>query len=152
MSFRLHDPDALAVDFEQVIISVILFTVLFANQIMICSRSATHLLLVLSCLFNPNTLAAILNRSLFRLFVSWLFVSYFVNHILICFMSAAHLSPVSSPLHLWCVGLLSTCHCSGVSCIWHCLLTRHWFVKCQQHLYIGVILQYNSGSIAADFV
>ena len=34
-------------------------------------------------------------------------------------------------------------------CIWHCLLTRHWFVQCQQHLYIGVILQYNSGSRAA---
>ena len=36
-------------------------------------------------------------------------------------------------------------------CIWHCLLTRHWFVQCQQHLYIGVILQYNFGSVAADF-
>ena len=36
-------------------------------------------------------------------------------------------------------------------CIWHCLLTRHWFVQCQQHLYIGIILQYNSGSMAADF-
>ena len=34
-------------------------------------------------------------------------------------------------------------------CIWHCLLTRHWFIQCQQHLYIGVILQHNSGSIAA---
>ena len=36
-------------------------------------------------------------------------------------------------------------------CIWHCLLTRHWFVQYQQHLYIVVILQYNSGSMAADF-
>ena len=35
--------------------------------------------------------------------------------------------------------------------IWHCSLTRHWFVQCQQHLYIGVILQYNSGSVTADF-
>ena len=35
--------------------------------------------------------------------------------------------------------------------IWHCLLTRHWFVQCQQYLYIRVNLQYNSGSIAADF-
>ena len=34
-------------------------------------------------------------------------------------------------------------------CIWHCLLTRHWFVQCQQHLYIGVVLQYNFGSMAA---
>ena len=31
------------------------------------------------------------------------------------------------------------------------LLTRHWFVQCQQHLYITVILQYNSGSMTADF-
>ena len=58
MSFCLHDPDALAVDFEQVIISVILFTVLFANQIMICSTSAAHVPLVLSCLLNPSALAA----------------------------------------------------------------------------------------------
>ena len=58
MLFRLYDPDALTVDFEQVIISVILFTVLFANQIMICSRSAAHVLLVLSCLLNPSALAS----------------------------------------------------------------------------------------------
>ena len=54
---RLHDPNALSVDFEQVIISVILFTVLFANQIMICSTSAGHVSLVLSCLLNPSALA-----------------------------------------------------------------------------------------------
>ena len=58
MSFRLHDLDALTVDSEQVIISVILFAVLFANQIMICSRSVEHALLVLSCLLNPSPLAA----------------------------------------------------------------------------------------------
>ena len=75
MLFRLHALDALAVDFEQVIISVILFTVLFANQIMICSTSAAHVSLVLLCLLNPSALATILNRSLFQLFVSWLFVS-----------------------------------------------------------------------------
>ena len=34
---------------------------------------------------------------------------------------------------------------------WFCLLTRHWFVQYQLHLHIGVILQYNSGSLAADF-
>ena len=34
--------------------------------------------------------------------------------------------------------------------IWHFLLTRHWFFQCQQHLYIRVILQYNSGLMAAD--
>ena len=58
VSFRLHDPDALTVDFEQVIISVILFTVLFANQIMIFSTSAAHVPLVLSCLLDPSTLTA----------------------------------------------------------------------------------------------
>ena len=34
MSFRFCDLDALTVDFEQVIISVVLCTVLFANQVM----------------------------------------------------------------------------------------------------------------------
>ena len=57
MSFRLHDPDGLTVDFEQVIISVISFSVLFAKQ-MICSRSAAHVLLELSCLLNHSALAA----------------------------------------------------------------------------------------------
>ena len=56
--FRLHYADALAVDFEQVIISVIFFTVLFADQIMIFSTSAAHVALVLSCLLNPSALAA----------------------------------------------------------------------------------------------
>ena len=90
MLFSLHDPDALAVDSEQVITSVILFTVLFANQIMICSTSVAHVPLVLSCLLNPSALAAAtLNRSLFRLFV-------------ICFLP--------------------------------CLLTRCWFISCQQYM------------------
>ena len=35
-------------------------------------------------------------------------------------------------------------------CIWYYLLTRHWFVQCSS-LYIEVILQYNSGSLAAAF-
>ena len=56
MSFRLHDPNALTIGFEQVTISVILFTVLFANQIIICSRSAAHVSLVLSCLLNLSAL------------------------------------------------------------------------------------------------
>ena len=62
VSFRLHDHDALAVDFEQVIISVILFTVLFANQIMIFSTSAANVPLVLSCLLSPSALAADLEQ------------------------------------------------------------------------------------------
>ena len=58
MSFRLYDPDALVVDVEQVIISVILFTVLFTNQVMICPMTAAYVPLALSCLLNPNALAA----------------------------------------------------------------------------------------------
>ena len=58
MMFCLHDPDVLAVDFEQVIISVILFTVLLINLIIICTTSAAHVRLLLSCLLNPSPLAA----------------------------------------------------------------------------------------------
>ena len=56
MSLRLNDPDALGVDFEQVIVSVILFTVLFTNHIIICSTSTALATLVLSCLLNPSAL------------------------------------------------------------------------------------------------
>ena len=97
--------DALTVDLEQVIISVILFTVLFANQVMICLRSAMHVSLVLPCLLNPSTLVADLNKSFSSyLFPGYLFPALLANQILIYFMSAAHVSSVSSPLHLWCVG------------------------------------------------
>ena len=58
MLFHLHDPNVLSFDFEQIIISAILFTVLFAKQIIICSTSAVHVSLVLSCLLNPSALAA----------------------------------------------------------------------------------------------
>ena len=74
---HLHDLDVLPLDFEQVIIPVILFTLLFANQITIFSMSAAHVPLVLSCLLNPKALAPTLNRSFLWLFVSWLFVSCF---------------------------------------------------------------------------
>ena len=53
----LHVPDEMAVDFEQVIILVMFSTVLFANQIMICSLSTAHEPLVLYCLLNPSVLA-----------------------------------------------------------------------------------------------
>ena len=38
------------------------------------------------------------------LFPGYLFPDLFANQILICFMSAAHVSAVLSPLHLRCVG------------------------------------------------
>ena len=59
MLFRLHYyPNALAVDFEQVFISVILFTELVAHRIMIFSMSAAHVPLVLSSLLRSSTLTA----------------------------------------------------------------------------------------------
>ena len=58
MSFHLDDPNAFPVDFEQIIILVILFTALFDNRIMIYSMSAAHVPLVLSYLCNPSALAA----------------------------------------------------------------------------------------------
>ena len=71
LSFHLDEPNVLAVEFEHNIISVILFTALFDNLIIICFMSAGHVPLVLSCLCNPSTLA-LFNRSLFWLFVSCL--------------------------------------------------------------------------------
>ena len=58
LSISSHDSGALVTDFEQVIVSAIYLTALFANWIMICSMSAVHLPLVLSWLRNPSTLAA----------------------------------------------------------------------------------------------
>ena len=58
LSISLHDSGALVTDFEQVIVSVISLTALFANWIMICSMSAVHLPLVLSWLRNPSALVA----------------------------------------------------------------------------------------------
>ena len=57
MPFCLHDSDALIIDFEQVIISVISFTPLFANRIIIYSTSGPHVPLMLPCLPNPRALA-----------------------------------------------------------------------------------------------
>ena len=56
LSSCFQGPNGLAVDFEQVI-TLVIITVLFTNQIIICSTSAAHAPLVLSCLLNPSTLA-----------------------------------------------------------------------------------------------
>ena len=50
MSFHLHDPNEFAVDFEQVIISVISFSAFVPRP--------QHIPLVLSCLRSPSALAA----------------------------------------------------------------------------------------------
>ena len=101
-------PDALSVDFEQIIISVILFNVLLAKQIMICFTSAAHVPLMLSCLRNPIALAAYFEQ---------------VIVLVICFM---------------------------VICFLPCLLTRCWFVSCQQHMCQRFHLLYIYG-VLADF-
>ena len=62
MSFRLHDSDVLAVDFEQVIIKVISFTALFANRMLICSFLAAHVSLVLPFLCNDNGMAVVFEQ------------------------------------------------------------------------------------------
>ena len=98
-----HDPDIVAIDFEQVIVTVICFLV-------IC---------FLPCLLTRY---------------------WFVS----CQQHMCH------RFCLLCIyGVLADWSLFRYYCIWHCLLTRNWFVQCQQHLYIGVILQYNSGSVAA---
>ena len=96
MLFRLHYLDALAVDIEQDIISVIVFTVLFTNQIMIHSTSAGHVSLVLSCLLNPSALAANFKQVIVPVicFLVICFLPCLLTRMLICFMSAAHVSSV----------------------------------------------------------
>ena len=83
MSFRFHDPNSLVVDFEQVIISIILFTVLFFKQIMISSKSLIHVPLVLSRLLKPDALAAdfeetivLVNCFMVICFLSWVLTRY----------------------------------------------------------------------------
>ena len=58
VSSRLHDSYVLGVNFEQVIVSVILFTTLFANWKMLCYTLAVEVSLVLSCFRISNISAA----------------------------------------------------------------------------------------------
>ena len=106
MSFHLQDTYALTVDFEQVI-SVILFNVLFTNQIMICSRSAAHVSLVLSRLLNPSALAVDFEQVIVPvicfLVICFLFCLLTRYWFASCQQHMAHVSPVSSPLHLRCI-------------------------------------------------
>ena len=71
--------------FEQVINSVILFTVLFANQIRICSSSAAHVSLALSCFLNSSASAADFEQVIVPviLFPGYLFPALLANEILI---------------------------------------------------------------------
>ena len=71
--------------FEQVINSVILFTVLFANQIRICSSSAAHVSLVLSCFLNSSASDADFEQVIVPviLFPGYLFPALLANEILI---------------------------------------------------------------------
>ena len=111
-----------------------------------------NLSLVLSCLLNPRALAVDFEQVIVPV---------------ICFLVICFLPCLLT--RYWLFYVSSRCVSSFVSfafpvCslnlnrssfrfyyIWHCLLTRHWFGQCQQHLYIEIILQSNSGSMAADF-
>ena len=72
------------------------------------------------------------------LFPGCLFPALFANQILIYFMSTCVIGFVSFAFTVCWLTLNRSLF--RFYCIWDCLLTRHWFVQCQQqHLYIGVI-------------
>ena len=132
-------------DFEQFIISVILFSTLFANGMEICSTSAAHMPLVLSGYVIP---------------VHWLLADFEQVFILvICFLPCllTRYWFISCQCHRFCLlcinGMLADFEqlIVWVSLFPALLLIGHWFVQCQQHLYIRVILWYNYGSVATDF-
>ena len=75
VSSSLHDSYVLAVNFEQVIVSVILFTTLFANWKMLCSTSAVEVSLVLSCFRISNVSAADFGQVIVPVFLGF-FVVY----------------------------------------------------------------------------
>ena len=78
MSYRLHDPDAFDVEFGQAIILVILFSLLLANGMEICSTSAAHMSPLLSPLADFEQVIVSVS----------LFFGNVVNWTLICSMSA----------------------------------------------------------------
>ena len=114
--------------------------------------SAAHVPLVLSCLLDPCALAADFEHVIVPV------ICFLVICFLPCLLPDTDLFHVSSTCVTGFVSFAFTVCWLTLNrslfwfyCIWYYLLTRHWFVQCQQHLYIGVILQYNSGSMAADF-
>ena len=72
------------------------------------------------------------------LFTGYLFPALFANQILICFMPAATCADFVIFAFMVCWLTLNK-SLFRFYCIW----------QCQEHLYIGVILQYTSGSMAA---
>ena len=119
---------------------------------MICSHVSSTCAIGVILFVWSQRIGLTLNRLLFRLFVSWLFVSC-----LACWPDT-DLCHVSSTCVIDFVSLaFKVCWLAlnrslfRFHCIWHCLLIRHWFAQCQQHLNIGVILQYNYGSVVVDF-
>ena len=95
MSFRLHDSDTLAVDFEQVIVSVICFLVIFFLFCLLTRywfvSCQQHAFVTGFVSFAITVCWLTLNRSLFRFY-----------------------------------------------CIWYYLLNRNWFVQCQQTCTLGL--------------
>ena len=121
ISFRLDDPNALSVDFEQVIISVIMFTVLFANQIMIFSTSVVHVPLVLSCLVNPSALASDFEQVIVSV------ICFLVTCFLPCLLAGTDLFHISRKCVTGFVSFAFTVCWLTLNrslfqfyCIWHC--------------------------------
>ena len=102
VSSRLNDFNTVAADFEQVIVSVILFAALFANQIMVCSTSGAHVSLMLSFLWNPRSSAVDFEQVLFP-----------VICFLLCFQTRYWYVP-----------------CQQYMCHWCCLFVCLWCVDC----------------------
>ena len=123
---------------------------IFFYYIMICPVSSAYTIGVVSFAW-PRYIGCWLwtGHCSSYLFSGYLFPALFANQILVLF----HVSIASVPGFVSCA--FTVCWLTfnrllfRFYCISHYLLTKHWFAQCQKHLYIGVILQYNSGSMAA---
>ena len=149
VSFCIHDPGALAVDFEQVIISVILLTMFFANQIMIVSRlQLMYYWYYLVCLIPGHGLLTCYLKQVIVLVIC--FLPCLLTRYWFIYVSSTCVTSFIAFAFTVC-GLNLNRSLFRFHCIWHHLLTRYWFVQYQQLLHNRVILQYNSGKMTAEF-
>ena len=129
MSVRSHDPNTIAVHFEQFIFPVIPFSALFANRTKTCSASTAPITLVFAKYWCIGCWLWTCHC------FGYFFPALFANQLLICFMSVVNVSLIPLPLHLQWSGWLWTVPFSDFV-VSGSLLTRHWFVQRQQHLCI----------------
>ena len=105
------------------------------HYIVICSVSSAYSIGVISFAWSRCICCGLWTGH----YSGYLFPALFANQILICFMPVAHVSPVPPSLHYSVLADFGQVIVL-VSLFLALLLTRHWFVQCQQHLYIRVIL------------